>query len=143
MLGPGWGELVAECANVSLGLASDATAALPPDVVAVCTRHHRLASAHLRDEYPDHSKPNAWATWEARKAEDSLKEIRTLHAPCPNHMFGPPSFVQGYVEEYLDEWVLLLELSTTSQIGLEFGEGVLQFLIRPSDLREGAGPRAG
>jgi hypothetical protein len=51
-------------------------------------------------------------------------------------MFGPPSFVQGYVEEHLEQHVLLLELSTRGWIGHEFGEGVLQFMIRPSDLRE-------
>jgi hypothetical protein len=52
-------------------------------------------------------------------------------------MFGPPSYVQGDVEEYLEQWVLLLELSSRRPIGLEFGEGVLQFLMRPADLREG------
>ena len=51
-------------------------------------------------------------------------------------MFGPPSFVQGHVEEYLEEWILLLELSTRKQIGHEFGEGVYQFMIRPAHLRE-------
>jgi hypothetical protein len=45
--------------------------------------------------------------------------------------------VQGYVEEYLEHWVLLLELSSRQPIGHEFGEGVFQFVIRPSDLREG------
>jgi hypothetical protein len=51
-------------------------------------------------------------------------------------MFGPPSYVQGYVEEHLNEMLLLLELSTRQVIGHEFGEGVLQFMIRPDDLRE-------
>jgi len=55
---------------------------------------------------------------------------------CPPHMFGPPSYVQGAVEEYLDEWVLLLELQSREPIGHMFGEGVLQFMIRPADLRE-------
>lgn len=136
-LSPGWGSLVEKCANVSLGLESEAASSLPAGLVAVCTEHHRLASAYLHDEYPDHSKPEAFKTWEARKAEGLLIEIRSLHAPCPNHMFGPASYVQGHVEEYLREWVLLLEISTSSPIGLEFGEGVLQFLILPSDLREG------
>jgi len=65
-----------------------------------------------------------------------LKEVRSLHAPCPNRMFGPPSYVQGYVEEYVEEWVLLLELSSREPIGLKFGEGVLQFMIRPAALRK-------
>ena len=142
VLGLGWGSLVEECANVSLGLESEAAGSLPADLVAVCAEHHRLASVYLHDEYPDHSKPDALARWEARKAEGSLKEIRSLHAPCPNHMFGPPSYVQGSVEEYLKEWVLLLELSSRRPIGHEFGEGVLQFLILPSDLREGRFDRA-
>jgi hypothetical protein len=142
VLGPGWGSLVEECANVSLGLESEAAGFLPTKLVAVCTEHHRLASVYLRDEFPDHSKPDAFKRWEARKAEGSLMEIRSLHAPCPNHMFGPPSYVQGSVEEYLKEWVLLLELSSRRPIGHEFGEGVLQFLILPSDLREGRFDRA-
>ena len=121
VLKPGWGSLVVECVNISLGLGSEAAAALPADLVAACAERHQLASAYLQDP---------------RGAEGSLKEIRSLHAPCPNHMFGPPSFVQGHVEEYLDEWVLLLELSSHEPIGLKFGEGVLQFMIRPADLRD-------
>jgi uncharacterized protein YwqG len=50
-------------------------------------------------------------------------------------MFGPPSFVQGEVEAYMEEWLLLLELSTRV-VGHQFGDGVLQFMIRPSDLKE-------
>jgi hypothetical protein len=45
--------------------------------------------------------------------------------------------VQGHVEEHLEQCVLLLELSSRRPIGHEFGEGVLQFMIRPSDLRDG------
>jgi Domain of unknown function (DUF1963) len=132
----GWGSLVEDCVNVSLGLGTEAADVLPADLVAACAERHKLASAWLREEYPDWSKPDARATWEARKAEGFLKEVRSVHAPCPNHMFGPPSFVQGYVDEYLEEWVLLLELSSRKPIGLDFGEGVLQFMIRPADLRE-------
>ena len=137
VLRPGWDSLVEECANVSLGLESEAAGTLPPSLVAVCTGRHRLASVYLHDEYPDYSKPDALKAWEARKAEGTLKEVRSIHAPCPNHMFGPASCVQGYVEEYLNEWVLLLELSSRRPIGHEFGEGVFQFLIRSIDLQEG------
>jgi hypothetical protein len=133
----GWRSLVEESVNVSLGLESEAIGLLPAELVARCSEQHRLAVAYLRDEYPDRSKPDELARWQARQAGGTLKEIRALHAPCPNHMFGPPSYVQGSVEEYLKDWVLLLELSTRSAIGHEFGEGVLQFLIRPFDLREG------
>jgi hypothetical protein len=132
----GWGPLVEECVNVSLGLGSEAAGTLPANLVAACADRHKLASAYLHDEYPDSRKPDALARWQARKAEGSLKEIRSIHAPCPNHMFGPPSFVQGHVEEYLEEWVLLLELSSREPVGINLGEGVLQFMIRPVDLRE-------
>lgn len=133
----GWDSLVEECVNVSLGLGSEAAGALPADLVSVCADRHRLASASLHDEYPDRSEPAAQAAWEARKAAGSLQEVRSVHAACPNHIFGPPSFVQGHVEEHLEQCVLLLELSSRRPIGHEFGEGVLQFMIRPSDLRDG------
>jgi hypothetical protein len=136
VLQPGWDRVVEECVNVSLGLGSE-TDALPSHIVAVCAEQHRLALAYLHEEYPDRRKPEALTAWEKRKAEGTLKEVRTMHAPCPNHMFGPPSYVQSYVEEHLEETVLLLELSTRQPIGHEFGEGVLQFMIRPADLREG------
>jgi hypothetical protein len=134
VLTPGWRSLVAQCVNVSLGLGSEAASAIPADMVAACAEWHQLAHAYLHDEHPDRRQPDAIAKWEARKAEGSLKEVRSIHAPSPVHMFGPPSYVQGYVEEYLDEWMLLLELSSRGQVGM--GEGVLQFLIRPADLRE-------
>jgi hypothetical protein len=137
VLSLGWGSLVDECVNVSLGLGGEAVRALPTDLVAVCVERHRIASAYLHEEYPDRRRPEALAAWEQRKADGTLKEVRTLHAPCPNHMFGPPSYVQGYVEEHLQESLLLLELSTRQPIGHEFGEGVLQFMIRPADIREG------
>jgi hypothetical protein len=136
VLSPGWDSLVDICVNVSLGLGSEAVGALPADLVAVCVKRHRIALAYLHEEYPDRRNPEAMAAWEQRKTEGTLKEVRTLHAPCPNHMFGPPSYVQGYVEEHLQESLLLLELSSREPIGHEFGEGVLQFMIRPTDLRE-------
>jgi hypothetical protein len=136
VLQPGWTRIVEECINVSLGLGSEAAGTIPANLVAACAERHKLASAYLHDEYPDRSEPDELARWEARKAEGSLKEIRSLHAPCPNHIFGPPSFVQGHVEEYLEEWILLLELSSCEPVGLNLGEGVLQFMIRPADLRE-------
>jgi len=132
----GWSSLVEKCVNVSLGLGSEAAGAIPADLVTLCAERHQLASAYLHEEYPDRRKPDAMASWDARKAAGLLKEVRSIHAPCPNHMFGPPSFVQGDVEEYLEEWVLLLELSSREPISLTFGDGVLQFMIRPADLRK-------
>lgn len=136
VLKSGWSSLVEKCVNVSLGLGSEAAGAIPADLVTLCAERHQLASAYLHEEYPDRRKPDAMASWDARKAAGLLKEVRSIHAPCPNHMFGPPSFVQGDVEEYLEEWVLLLELSSREPISLTFGDGVLQFMIRPADLRK-------
>jgi hypothetical protein len=136
VLRTGWGSLIEESVNASLGLGSEAAGTIPASLVSICAERHQLASAYLHEEYPDRGKPEALAAWEKRKAAGLLKEVRALHAPCPNHMFGPPSFVQGYVEEHLDHSLLLLELSTRQSIGQEFGEGVLQFMIGPTDLRE-------
>ncbi|MBS1802233.1 MAG: DUF1963 domain-containing protein [Acidobacteria bacterium] len=123
----GWDAVVQECVNTSLGIGSEASSALPANLVAECAQRHELATVHIRDEHAG-SLPGG--------AEVNSAESRTIHAPCPNHMFGPPSFVQGHVEEYLEEWILLLELSTRKLIGHEFGEGVYQFMIRPAHLRE-------
>jgi hypothetical protein len=136
VLRPGWGRLVDETVNVSLGLSTQAVDAIPAGLVAACAGHHRLASAYIHEEYADWGKPEALEAWKKRKAEGSLQIVRKVHAPCPNHMFGPPSYVQGYVEEHLERCVLLLELSSRQPIGHEFGEGVLQFMIEPADLRE-------
>jgi hypothetical protein len=136
VLGIGWGALLEQCVNVSLGLESDAAGSIPPDLIAICTKQHRLATAYVHDEYPDRSNADELAKWEIRKAEGSVKEVRSVHAPCPNHMSGPPSYVQGDVEPYVQEWLLLLELSSRKPVGLEFGEGVLQFMIRPADLED-------
>ena len=135
LLEPGWRLVVEECANSSLGLESEAISVLPPDLIASCAGLHKLAAAYLHYEPPDGSRPEAMAAWEARRAEGSLQKARTIFAPCPNHMFGPPSFVQGYVEKYLGDSVLLLQLSTGTAVRL--GDGVLQFLVRPDDLRRG------
>ena len=115
VLGPGWGSVVEECVNVSVGLGSEGLAVIPEELLAQCARSHRLAMVSF----------------------SGGAEVRSVHAPCPNHMFGPPSYVQGDVEEYVSGWLLLLELSSRRVIGHEFGEGVLQFLIQPEDLRAG------
>ena len=123
----GWGSLVQECINTSLGIRSEASNAIPANLVAECARRHELASVYLRGE-PTGSQ--------SQQTQGSSIQVRSIHSPPPNHMFGPPSFVQGHVEEYLDEWVLLLELSSRKVIGHQFGEGVYQFMIRPVHLRE-------
>jgi uncharacterized protein YwqG len=75
------------------------------------------------------------ARFEHEKAAGELHRVRDVWAPTPNRIFGPPSYVQGYIEDYIDEWLLLLELSSSDAIGFPLGDGVLQFLIRPDDLR--------
>jgi hypothetical protein len=50
-------------------------------------------------------------------------------------MFGPPSEVQGDAGTYINDWLLLLELNDSPQTGIPLCEGVLQFMIRPEDLR--------
>jgi len=126
-LGQGWTALLQESVNTSLGIGSEASSALPADLVSECAQRHELASVYLRQDR---------AGSEPRGSESTSAPIRAIHAPHANHMFGPPSFVQGHVEEYLEDWVLLLELSSRKPIGHEFGEGVYQFMIRPSHLRE-------
>ena len=74
------------------------------------------------------------AAYERAKASGGLAQVRDPWAPTPNRMLGAPSYVQGYVEEYVDELVLLLEVTNSDGIGLRLGEGVLQFMIRPDDL---------
>lgn len=140
----GFPDLVETCVNVSLGIGSEGVGALPADFVARNARRHRLASETTRAEY-EHEfiarsglpREEAQKLWREKSEAKTLIEVRDVHAPTPNHMFGPPSYVQGDVEELIDDRLLLLELSTTQPIGFELGEGVLQFLIRPDDLRAG------
>ena len=75
--------------------------------------------------------------YKERQERGELAQVREIHAPSPDRMFGPPSYVQGDVEEAVLDRLLLLELSSRDQIGHHFGEGVFQFLIRPEDLEAG------
>ena len=75
------------------------------------------------------------AAFREREATGELARVRDIHARCPNRMFGPPRYVHGDAEERIDDWLLLLELSSNESIGHHFGEGVIQFLIRPADLQ--------
>ncbi|HMV70318.1 MAG TPA: DUF1963 domain-containing protein, partial [Myxococcota bacterium] len=52
----------------------------------------------------------------------------------PDRMLGPPSYVQGQLDEIAVDEVLLLELLSNDAVGHRFGEGVYQFTIRPDDL---------
>jgi hypothetical protein len=57
-----------------------------------------------------------------------------LHINTPDHLLGPPSYVQGDADERLGERRLLFEMSSNEPIAHFFGEGVYQFWIRPDDL---------
>jgi hypothetical protein len=141
---PTFDNVVDEAVNLSFGLGSEAAATIPPDLVAACAQRHSLAVLTMRRQYAHEFKADrgltlpekeVFALYEATKAAGELKQVRDIWAPPPNRMFGPPRYVQGDVEELVDEFLLLLELSSSESIGLPMGDGVLQFLIRPDDLR--------
>lgn len=100
--------IVQDAVNASLGLRSAALDALPPEWIGRIATRHALAY-----HYEGRSR-----------------------ARCPNRIFGPPSYVQGYVEEQVIDHMLLLEMSSTDGIGFHLGEGVIQCMIKPDDLRE-------
>lgn len=133
----GFERVVIASVDLSLGVGSAALDAVPSEWLAEAARLHALASEHLHDEHPDWSQPDAAKRHEEKKARGELKKVRAVHAPTPTHMLGPPSYVQGYVEELMDEHVLLLEVTSGSGPAHHFGDGVLQYLIAPDDLRKG------
>jgi hypothetical protein len=57
-----------------------------------------------------------------------------LHVNTPDRMLAAPVDVQGNIEDRVREFLLLLELSSDDGLAHYFGEGVLQFWIRPADL---------
>lgn len=141
---PSFGHVVDEAVNLSFGLGSDRIDAIPAEYVEACAARHRLATLTIRTEYEHEFKSNRGlnlpqqevsALYTQAKAAGKLQSVRDIWAPPPNRMLGPPRYVQGDVEEFVDEWVLLLEISSSHPIGWEMGDGVLQFLIRPEDLR--------
>ncbi|WP_298309071.1 DUF1963 domain-containing protein [uncultured Erythrobacter sp.] len=137
MIELGFYQLVEESIDLSLGVGSEALPSVPHELIEDTMRKHAFASEYITDEYPDHSKPGGWDEWQERKKAGELKRVRHVHAPTPEHMFGPPSFVQGYVEDMVDDHLLLLELPGYSGPEHHFGEGVLQYLIKPEDLAAG------
>lgn len=136
-------SLAKESVNVSLGLASEGASTISAEHIAENSLKHALAHEYVREQYQhefvkSHAnlpRKDAEALWQSKKESGELQILREVFAPTPNHMFGPPSYVQGNVEEYLNDHVLLLELCSNNAIGFDLGEGVLQFLIRPEDLR--------
>ena len=57
-----------------------------------------------------------------------------LHMKTPDRMLAARVDVQGDIDERVREFLLLLELSSNPGLAHYFGEGVLQFWIRPDDL---------
>jgi hypothetical protein len=133
----GFYRVVTTAVDTSLGVGSEAIEAIPAEQIAEAATMHTLAREYLHDEYPASPKTDDLKLHEEKRARGELKKVRSVHAPTPTHMFGPPSYVQGYVEELMDDHLLLLEITSGSGPGHHFGDGVLQYLIRPDDLREG------
>ncbi len=146
VLEAGFNGLVAEAVNFSFGLGSAGVAAIDAAFVAECAERHCLAVLTLRDENErefkadrglDLPREEVAALYEAADREGALRCVRDIWAPPPIRMFGPPRYVRGDVAAMVDEWLLLLELGSSWGIGLPMGDGVLQFMIRPEDLRNG------
>lgn len=132
----GFKRVVEESVNASLGLGSEALSAVPESLIGQCWLRHALAHEFVRDEYPPHGRPDEMEAFKERQERGDLAQVRDIHAPSPDRMFGPPSYVHGDIEERMGEWMLLVELSSHEAIGHHFGEGVFQFVIRPDDLRD-------
>ena len=92
--------------EASLSASPEAAARIPPDAVDYIRGRHALASL-----------------WEGK-----------LHINIPDRMLAPPVDVQGDIDDRVREFILLLELSSNEGLAHYFGEGVLQFWIRPDDL---------
>ncbi|GLH75955.1 hypothetical protein SSBR45G_08630 [Bradyrhizobium sp. SSBR45G] len=142
----GFDRIVEHSVNASLGLGSDGVAVIPSELIARVSLQHSLARAFMREEYQHEfvkrhgqalTAEEAKARFEIERAAGTLPRLRSVSASNPNRIFGPPSYVQGNVEEQVEDWLLLLELHSEESIGMPMGEGVMQFLIRPDDLRQG------
>lgn len=130
----GFEDLAVDAADLSLGVGSRALGQVPDALIEQAMRRHTLAHEYLAHEYFVPAKHGDRQEYERLKAAGEIPLTRKVHAPTPAHMFGPPSYVQGYVEELVDDHVLLLELPSHGAPGLAIGEGVLQYMIRPDDL---------
>jgi hypothetical protein len=144
ILWPSFERVVEEAVNYSFGVASEAASVIPAEYVEACAQRHRFAILTIRKENePEFNTRSGldldWkeisAVYQQAEEAGELRTVRDIWAPPPNRMFGPPSYVQGDVEELVDGWLLLLELSSSNAVGWPQGDGVLQFLIRPNDLR--------
>jgi hypothetical protein len=121
-------DAIKRSVNLSLGLGSAALDTIPDEWVERVATWHALARDETPEGLPDHVGPGDAGEWPERLP-------RKIHAPTPNRLFGPPSYVQGYVEDYVLDHLLLLEMSSSAEIGFELGDGVVQCMIRPEDLK--------
>ena len=128
--------------NSSLALGSEGAELIPPEWLDDCSRSHRLAVVEMRQEnapqYRKRLNIDAKQMFDAHKRAEAAGEllmVRNIFAPSPHRMFGPPRSVQGDLDEIVDSYVLLLEMGSGPALGMPMGDGVLQFMIRPDDLR--------
>lgn len=120
--------------RLSLGAGSRALDRVPQEFIDQAMRAYRLAFESMETERHDPLKHGTWQEYTALRDADGLPTVRYIRAGTPARLLGPPSYVQGDVEERMDEYVLLLELPSHSVPGFSLGDGVVQYLIRPDDL---------
>ncbi|MFM7348277.1 MAG: DUF1963 domain-containing protein [Erythrobacter sp.] len=130
----GFDRLALEAVDLSLGAGSAALDRVPQSFIDEAMALHALASESMSYEPYDRIKHGTREEYAALKSAGALAGQRRLHANVPARLLGPPSYVQGDVEELMDEYVLLLELPSHSTPGFALGDGVVQYLIRPDDL---------
>lgn len=130
----GFDRQVVDAVELSLGVGSAALDRVPQAFIDEAMRGHALASEFMTYEPWDRVKHGTREEYAALRSAGGLPGQRYLHANVPARLLGPPSYVQGDVEELMDEYVLLLELPSHSVPGFSLGDGVVQYLIRPDDL---------
>lgn len=139
-------QVVQAAVNTSLGLASQALWIIPQELIDRASTSHSLGFNYTRGEYLHEftarcgqglSHDEAERQWNEAKAAGSLPSVRQVHANTPNRIFGPASDPQGDSYEFMANHLLLLEISSSSEIGIELGDGVVQYWIRPTDLKAG------
>jgi hypothetical protein len=139
-------QVVQTAVNISLGLASQALWIIPQELIDRASTSHSLGFSYTRAEYLHEftarcgqglSRDDAERQWNEAKAAGTLLSVRQVHANTPNRIFGPASDPQGDSYEFMANHLLLLEISSSSEIGIELGEGVIQYWISPADLKTG------
>jgi Domain of unknown function (DUF1963) len=139
-------QVIQTSVNTSLGLGSQALWIIPQDLIDRASTSHALGHSYTRQEYlheftarcgPGLSRDEAERQWNEAKAAGTLPSVRQIHANTPNRIFGLASDPQGDSEPFMADHLLLLEISSSSEIGIELGEGVVQYWIRPADLTAG------